>query len=258
MERRSYALLVAYHGGPYKGWQPHPLLPTVGGVLIGALRRAQVHATPFGASRTDAGVHARAQVVSFSSKTALVPEQLRSALNADLPSTLRVLSARVAPKSFHAHWSSVGKIYRYRISFCSEPEAWRLPSPRYPYRSLDPVRLEQALALLLDHGDLRALCLPGERGPRPRPLERARLIEHSARGSTLEFRAKGFGKYMIRHLVCAALGMAVGALEEQDLQSMLRGQAGRPPRAEADGLCLHRVLYPAELDPFPDADSLVG
>ena len=109
--RRTYALLVRYDGGPYKGWQPHPQLPTVCGVLSAALHRAGVGATPFGASRTDAGVHARAQVASFTTTQVPDLDALLQRLDADLPSTIRVLAAREADSSFHSHWSSIGKIY---------------------------------------------------------------------------------------------------------------------------------------------------
>lgn len=254
--RRTYALLVSYDGGPYKGWQPHPQLPTVGGVLAASLHRAGIGATPFGASRTDAGVHARAQVASLSTQTPFDPDALRDRLNADLPTTLRVLALREAPSSFHSHWSSTGKIYRYRISFGGSPTAWRLPCERFPYSSLDRARLAEALRLLEAAPDVSAFATKGEHGPAERKLTRACVVSAGPRELVLEFAARGFGKHLVRHLVGGAVGFAVGAYSEDDLSRMLARRAPRPPRADADGLTLHRVLYPGELDPFPDVDRL--
>lgn len=254
--RRTYALLVSYDGGAYKGWQPHPLLPTVCGVLSAAMHRAGVGATPFGASRTDAGVHARAQVASFSTRGPLDLDDLLARLKADLPSTIRVLAAREAPSSFHSHWSSTGKVYRYRVSFAGAGTAWRLPSPRFPYTALDPARLAEALALLEAAPDVSAFATEREHGPAERKLTRARIVDAKPREHLLEFEAAGFGKHLVRHLVGGAVGFAVGAYQRDDLARMLARQAPRPPRADADGLCLFRVLYPAPVDPFPDADRL--
>lgn len=254
--RRAFALLVQYDGTPYKGWQPHPHLPTVAGVLRAALHRAGIGATPFGASRTDAGVHARAQVASFTTREPLDERALRDALNADLPSTLRVLALREADASFHAHWSSIGKVYRYRISFCGEVRAWRLPTARFPFTSLPNDRLDRAVELLRAAPDVGALALSGEHGPTLRRLDRIEVLEKGPRGAVLELQAAGFGKYLVRHLVAAAVGYAVGAYEEADIARILARQAPRPPRADADGLTLFRVLYPADVDPFPDLSAL--
>ena len=254
--RKTYALLVAYDGGPYKGWQPDPNLPTVAGVLSASVHRAGIGATPFGASRTDAGVHARAQVASFTTRLPVDLEGLKAALDADLPTTIRVLAVREAAPSFHSHWSSTGKVYRYRISFAGAPAAWRLPSPRFPYSGLDLGRLAQALRLLEAAPDVSAFATKSEHGPDERRLTRACLVSASPRELLLELAASGFGKHLVRHLVGGAVGFAVGAYSFADLSQMLARQAPRPPRAEADGLTLHRVLYPEAIDPFPDVDRL--
>ncbi len=256
MERRTYALLLAYDGGPYKGFQPHPELPTVGGVVSAVLHRCGVRATPYGASRTDAGVHARAQVASFHSRADLDAAALCAQLRRELPDTICPLALRLAPKSFHSHWSSIGKVYRYRLSFAGETRAWRLPGPRFPYARLDPALLARALERLHAARDVGAFAAERERGPKARALERASILAFDAGGATLEFAGAGFGKHQVRHMVSAAVGVAVEALTLQELAQMISGAIPRPPRAPADGLMLHRVLYPPHLDPFPDVDLL--
>jgi tRNA pseudouridine38-40 synthase len=252
--RRNYALLLQYDGSAYKGWQHNPQLPTVGGVLIAVFRRVGLGATPFGASRTDAGVHARAQVASFHSRGDLDLNHLQHHLNDQLPSTIRILAMRSTDKQFHAHWSSIGKIYRYRISFCGEARALRLPSEKLPLTSIDYKNLLMAMEKLQSASDLKAFS--NERNSRPRQLLKATIHDFSSKGVTLEFQAKGFGKHQVRNLVSAALELACNNISENQWNELLAGLRSRPPRADPDGLALHRVLYAPNLDPFPDIDRL--
>lgn len=256
MIRRPYALLVAYDGAPFKGWQTIPGLPTVCGELTGALRQVGIGATPFGASRTDAGVHARAQVVSFHSRGKLDTDALALELNRWLPSEIRVLAFRAAPKSFHAHWSSTGKRYRYRIAFRDEPRAWRLPAEHFPIEALDRALLEEVLTRLVECEDLSALS--AERVKKPRRLTRAAVLACDTSGLTLEVEGPGFGKYMVRNLVSLAASIAGGVLPRQALEPVLAGEQRRPFKAAAGGLTLWQVLYPPELDPFPDLERICG
>ena len=103
VERRFYAVLVAYDGGRFRGFQRQPGLATVQGALDDALRAAGVHPSRLAvAARTDAGVHALGQVVSFSTRALLDPDALRRALNAALPEGI-VARAVLAPRgAFHA------------------------------------------------------------------------------------------------------------------------------------------------------------
>ncbi|MGI5862650.1 MAG: hypothetical protein ACOX6T_11415 [Myxococcales bacterium] len=256
VEKRTYAMLVAFDGGPYKGWQPHPALATAGGLLASALHRAGVRANPFGASRTDAGVHARAQVASFTTKAGLDPQRTWTLLNQELPNTIHAVALRRAARSFHAHWSSCGKVYRYRISFRPERAAWCLPpSPLRP-TPLDPIRLEQALGMIEAAPDVSALSESHD--DKARKVRAARLLRFDDTGALLELEAAGFGKYLVRNLVAASVALATGAITTDGLGDILGGRAKKPRRAPPDGLCLHRVLYPPQLDPFDDADALAS
>ncbi len=238
-------MLLSYDGGPYKGWQPNPLLPTVGGVVAACLERAGVGASPFGASRTDAGVHAEGQVVSLTTRADLAPRALFSALSAELPSTIALRALEVVPRSFHAHWSSVGKIYRYRLTARAEARALWLEQ----LGALDLGRLLLGLRLLAGAVDLSPF-VPSEKGARRRALKSAELIAYSAYDAELQFTAEGFGKHQIRHMVGALLALALGDLDPRAFGRLLRGAHPLSMRAPAEGLTLHRVLYPPGLDPF--------
>jgi len=125
MERRFYALRLWYDGGRFRGFQRQPGLPTVQEALEDALRRAlrQGASAPGArevpslvvAARTDAGVHAVGQVVSFSMRAALDPDALRRALNATLPEGLAVLEAWAARAGFHARSAALSRTYVYLV-----------------------------------------------------------------------------------------------------------------------------------------------
>ena len=243
--RNNHALLVAYDGRPYLGYQPQgPALATVGGVLLSALRRLGIQATPFGASRTDARVQAFGQVASFQTRLDLDPTDLLTRLNDTLPSTVRVLAAARAHPSFHAHWSATGKVYRYRL-----PNSPTAPEDRDEF---DLARLDFALNLLASQSDLSAFSASRERdGHKIRALDSARLLEADpVSGALLEFSGAGFGRYQIRHLVAAAHAMARRQITPDELCAMSRGEKRHPTKAPAEGLCLWQVRYPEERDPF--------
>ena len=149
----NWKLTLSYDGTGFHGWQVQPGLPTVQGLLSQAL--AQVtgeHVLPQGSGRTDAGVHALAQVSSFTLGVDLPPANLQRALNHALPASIRVLAAEHAAEDFHARHSATGKTYEYRIfdrrelqQVCSPFVApfvwdchWRLDFERHEQRGRRP------------------------------------------------------------------------------------------------------------------------
>jgi tRNA pseudouridine38-40 synthase len=111
-----FKLILAYDGTPYRGWQIQPALPTVQGTLSDAIHRTTgERVLPQGSGRTDAGVHALAQVASFSLAAPIPPANLHRALNRCLPPSIRILSVEPAPPHFHARHSALQKTYEYRI-----------------------------------------------------------------------------------------------------------------------------------------------
>jgi tRNA pseudouridine38-40 synthase len=113
---RNWKLIVSYDGTDYSGWQVQPGQATIQGELQAALGRVTGESPlPQGSGRTDAGVHALAQVASFALEAAIPEENLRRALNRTLPAAIRVLDAKVMPAGFHARHSTVAKTYEYRV-----------------------------------------------------------------------------------------------------------------------------------------------
>lgn len=113
---QTWKLTLAYDGTDFRGWQVQPSEPTIQGELQAALGRVTGESPlPQGSGRTDAGVHALAQVASFALQAPIPAENLLRALNRTLPSSIRILEARTARSTFHARHSAVAKTYEYRI-----------------------------------------------------------------------------------------------------------------------------------------------
>jgi tRNA pseudouridine38-40 synthase len=113
---RNLKITLAYDGSEFHGWQIQPGLRTVQGTLADSLKRLTGEdVLPQGSGRTDAGVHALAQVASVKLESPIPEHNLVIALNDVLPPSIRVNSAEVVPESFHARHSAKAKTYRYRI-----------------------------------------------------------------------------------------------------------------------------------------------
>jgi tRNA pseudouridine38-40 synthase len=152
----AFKLHLAYDGTAYFGWQTQPGRPTVQAALEAALGKVTGKPVSIvGSSRTDAGVHALGQVVSFESDTRLGPEVLQRALNAELPDDVQVFAAAEAP-GFHAIRHAVRKRYRYLIDdaplgdLFAQRFAWRRT------RRLDDQAMHRAAQALVGEHDYRS------------------------------------------------------------------------------------------------------
>ena len=158
-----------YDGARFKGYQRQPNLPSVQEALEGALARSGVRTSIAAAARTDAGVHALSQVVSFATRADLDPEWLRRSVNSALPDGIAVLEAFAVPKSFHARASARSRTYVYLVGVelpePLRPYAWSLPDRRafkdLALPSLDREALQAALTLALGDHDFTGFARPG-------------------------------------------------------------------------------------------------
>jgi tRNA pseudouridine38-40 synthase len=158
-----WKLILAYDGTPYNGWQVQPNLPTVQGILAAAIHRITGETVlPQGSGRTDTGVHALAQVATFSLTVPIPPTNLHRALNRALPASIRVLSVEAVPEHFHARHNALRKTYEYRILPCDNDA--RICSPMlapyvWPCRfSLDFTILQQAASHILGTHDFTSFA----------------------------------------------------------------------------------------------------
>ena len=155
----NWKLNLAYDGTDFHGWQVQPSHLTIQGELAGAIERITgERVLPQGSGRTDAGVHARAQIASFELNAPIPPENLHRALNRTLPAAIRVLSAEHAPPGFHARHSVRAKTYEYRIFQTELCPPW---SARYVYALNWPLnidRMQQAAALVIGEHDFTSFA----------------------------------------------------------------------------------------------------
>jgi len=255
----AFRLTLAYDGAAFEGWQSQSrgAARTVQGVLEGALGRLSggERVAVAAAGRTDAGVHATGQAVSFSLDRDIEAGALQRALNGLLPLDVKVLEAALAPASFHARRSARSKLYRYVL----DTGPVQLPTRR-SLAGHTPWRLDEALAvraagLYLGQHDFASLASAGGSARttvRTVTRSEASFLElgPGGLGPTLvyEVEAEGFLRKMVRSLVGGLVAVGRGALSLEDLRRALEARDRRrwPPPAESRGLTLVRVDYPPE------------
>ena len=248
----NYRLTIQYDGTEFSGWQIQDGERTVQGELtrvLSLLEGAEV--VVHGAGRTDAGVHAEAQVASARLLRAMEPERLAAALNGNLPRDLRVVEACAAADNFHARFDARGKTYCYRVF--NE----RFASPfwsRYALhegRPLDLFAMREAARHFVGRHDWTAFSsAQADVKTRVRELTGLEVAErHSERGRgrlvTIRVSAEGFLRYMVRSITGALLAVGRGELDRETIRRAI--ETGERPlsiaTAPARGLTLVNVRY---------------
>jgi tRNA pseudouridine38-40 synthase len=239
-------LTIEYEGTAYAGWQRQPTHPTIQAVLEEALFRiTQQHIPVVGAGRTDSGVHALGQVVSFQSDKSLSSAQWAPALNSYLPKDIAVISSVQAPDDFHARFSAKGKTYEYRIIVQSSRPAldrhrvWHFPHP------LDTEAMRQAMSHCLGTHDFTSFR--GQRSQTINPMCTISQLSLWSKSSFLTIRIVGdrFLKQMVRAIVGTLVEVGQHKRNPNTLAEIFeardRRSAGRT--APPQGLYLVHVLY---------------
>jgi tRNA pseudouridine38-40 synthase len=241
-----FKITLAYDGTDYIGWQRQATGTSIQGLLEDALCAfGDGDIAVSGAGRTDAGVHALAQVASCALVRAIAPDTLVRALNAKLPDAVRVMAAEEVPASFHARFDARGKTYRYRIWTgdvlppFERRYAWHVPG------GLDVDAMQQAAALIAGRHDFAAFQSAGsDVATTTRHVSASTLI---ADGALLVYEtiADGFLRHMVRaiagSLVEVGRGQHAPDWISRVLEARERSAAGRT--APAHGLFLVRVHY---------------
>lgn len=241
-------LTIAYDGGAFSGWQSQPNGNAVQNHLVVAFQRILGTAPKIhGAGRTDAGVHAMAQVAHVDvPKGKLLPDVWSTALNAHLPRELRVLRCQLSSSKFHARFSARGKVYRYRIwnaRFLYPLEvnrSWHVP------RQLSVEVIRKAATIFVGTHNFAAFA--ANRGTLPESTVRTiSNITIHRKGSviTLDYSGDGFLYRMVRLLTGSIIQVALGRKDLDWLKDLLMDPKGRKSHylAPAGGLYLVKVRY---------------
>ena len=244
---RTIKLILAYDGAEFHGWQIQPDKPTVQGEVMRALEEVTGVRTHVDASgRTDAGVHALAQVASFHTDARIPCDKLSKALNRLLPPSIRILAVEEVDERFHARFQATAKTYRYRIyhgKVCP-PHLWRLVH-HYPY-PLDVEAMRRAAALFLGAHDFTSFAATQElpEGSRVRTLFSSELTEEDQE-LVYTVRGSGYLHHMVRNIAGTLLEIGKGNLQPADVPRILeaRNRSAAGPTAPAKGLWLVSVEY---------------
>jgi tRNA pseudouridine38-40 synthase len=246
---RTLKLTIEYDGTSYVGWQRQAEGTSIQGLLEEAVRPIEGAAVAVhGAGRTDAGVHALAQVASVALGCDLAESRVARALNAVLPPDVRVLSVERVDPSFHARFSARTKTYEYRIvnapsiSVFQYRYAWHLP------RALDVPAMRAAAVALVGTHDFAAFQGAGSAvATTDRTLLAVELDDVCARDRPMVLRmtADGFLRHMVRNIVGTLVEVGRGRMEAGRLASVLesRDRARAGPTAPPHGLFLTHVEY---------------
>lgn len=248
----NYKLTLCYDGSRYRGWQKQGNTPnTIQGKLEALLSRlleqsVEVH----GSGRTDAGVHARRQIVSFRADTEKSCGELLADLRRYLPEDIGAVSLERVPDRFHARLSAREKTYVYRV--------WNSDAPcvferKYVYvypRPLDLAAMRTAAAAMCGRHDFSAFSTGKKTGKAAERTLYALDVEQMGEEVRLTFRGDGFLYNMVRILTGTLLEIGAGDRSADDAErifaSRRRAEAGFT--APAGGLCLWDVSYGAEYE----------
>jgi tRNA pseudouridine38-40 synthase len=248
----SFRITVAYDGGPFVGWQRQAEGTSIQGLIeeaLGELDGREVSVA--GAGRTDAGVHAFAQVASFTLVRDTTSDVVVRSLNGKLPPEIRVRAAEEVPASFHARFDATSKRYRYRLwnadvlNPFERAYVWHVPG------ALDVAAMAEAARFVEGRHDFAAFqTVGGAGGPTVRFVTLSTIASGDDGLVTYEVEGDGFLRHMVRAIVGTLVDVGRGRRGPEWMRDLIasrdRSQAGRT--APANGLFLVCVGYGGSRD----------
>lgn len=251
-------LRLAYDGSDFRGFARQPGLRTIQGTLEDALAGVLgASVEVFGSGRTDAGVHARAQVVHWTQEKGPPAERYPYLLRRILPRDIVPLSATEVPEAFHARFSVLRKTYRYTVQRSRTEDvftaryAWHVPQP------LELAAMREASRHLLGEHDFTSFCAAST--PIENKVRTIYQLDVEERGTYVDIYCTGSGflQHMVRIIAGTLVDVGLGRYRPADVAQMLlardRQRAGRT--APPHGLCLWDVRYPEEFEISLDPEA---
>lgn len=249
---RNLKMILSYDGAEFSGWQVQPDAATVQGTLASAIGRITGEKVlPQGSGRTDAGVHALAQVVTFVTESSVPTENFTKALNDILPTSVRVLEVHEVPAGFHARHSARAKTYRYRIyrgAIC--PPFLARYVWHYPYPLNEGAMMQAATQVIGEKDYTSFAAVDPERGREGDPASNVRTIfssswQHCGEEFVYTVRGSGFLHHMVRNIVGTFILVGKETLKVEDITTILeaRNRSAAGATAPACGLYLVGVEY---------------
>ena len=244
---RTYKLVIEYDGTAFYGWQRQNELPTVQGIIEKTLSTIfNTEITISGSGRTDAGVHAWAQVASFIAEDRLHPDTVKKALNSMISQPIVIQDCQLVDDDFHAQYSAVSKEYHYFILNREDPCAikrnynWHIRTP------LDLEKMNQCCGIICGVHDFKSFENTGSpRSSTTRQVFAAQVEPHGQDELVFKISASGFLKYMVRNLVGTIVDVGLGKISVDRFQQILEAKDRKKAgvTAPARGLFLKQVNY---------------
>lgn len=245
----SYKLVIAYDGTDYYGWQRQKELRSIDAVVRKTFLRSffQKDLLLVGASRTDAGVHARGQVIRIRTSLPLPSEKILFVLNRALPQDIKVMSCEAVDATFHPQHNVVRKTYSYtfsleKVSPMETRHCW------FFRQEVSIQKLQEALSVFIGTHDFSNFCREEGERPTMRTIEQIKVVPSGCgKKYTIFVTGPSFLRHMIRRIVGGALAVASSdTFSAHDLQKLLDGKAECVKllvTAPAQGLCLESIEY---------------
>lgn len=246
MPLRNIKLTISYDGTRYAGWQSQKNAIAIQDVLERAIKTVTCQkAALVGSGRTDAGVHAIAQVANFKTGTRMPAARLMSAINAKLPEDIVVTKAEDVPRDFNAQKSAKSKLYRYAIYNKEHTDPFLRNYAHKCFYALDIRRMRKAAKIFLGRHDFAAFKAAGS-GTRT-SIRTIRRIDVEKKGDLIYIyiEANGFLYNMARSIAGTLVEAARGKISPDDVKSIIKKRKRRlcGPTLPAKGLCLVSVKY---------------
>lgn len=247
-----YKMKIAYDGTEYAGFQVQPNAKTVQGEIEKALNKLSkgIFIRIHGAGRTDAGVHAKGQIIHFDYPKKLPAQGLLKGLNTLTPDSISVLESEIVDNTFHARYLAKGKKYQYRVDNNTiENPFTRFYAYHHRYK-MDVKRTQKALSLLEGTHDFTSFASThSDKEDKVRTIYEASVsIDEKTNEWVFTFRGNGFLYNMIRVIMGTVLQVADGRRPVEDIIKILekkdRNAAG--PTLSPKGLCMVEVYYSNE------------
>ncbi len=245
-DMRRIRLFVAYDGTNYHGWQIQKNSNTIEAVLNGAISDLlETETQVIGASRTDAGVHARGNVAVFDCESRIPAEKMAGAINARLPEDIRIVKSDEVDTNWHPRKQDCRKTYEYRITSGKV----QLPTKRlyshFTYNNLNVNAMKKACAPFIGEHDFAAFCAAGSQADSTIRTIYALKVEKEGNETVIRVTGNGFLYNMVRIIAGTLMDVGLGKKKPEDISKIIssgdRTQAG--PTLPAKGLMLVGYEY---------------
>ncbi|MBM7561829.1 tRNA pseudouridine(38-40) synthase TruA [Fusibacter tunisiensis] len=250
---KTIAMWIAYDGADYCGWQKQKHHKTIQGILEKKLARIlktdiRIH----GSGRTDSGVHAMGQCVTFTADLIMPVDRIQVALNKILPSDIFINDVREMPNDFHARYSAIGKTYVYKVYMGKQRDPFKDRYYSYcPYK-LDLEAIKNAIPCFLGQHDFRTFMASGSQVSNTVRTIHVFELKEDFKNNILEFTISGDGFLynMVRIIIGTLFQVGRGNVKVEEIPNIIEAcdRSAAKWTAPAQGLYLKEVHYENNVD----------